>query len=264
MAGVTTVSSPRHAGVTEVSAPVATLQNPVISGEKAGSEDIACDGAVSVFHAPELPGLEKEIAAETPGVDGAVPGAQGEPGTLGDLAAAETRVANDGNAYSLVEFVEHYGEERGAWMWEVAAEPMAAEEAAVEMQAHVPAIPAVPTLDEGLQAAFDSLAADLRDRVVAFAQEHRAGSRLKLPTGLTARQRKALHLWAEANGLHHKSFGWAKKRRLHLAVGGDMEAGDAGKPGEAEREEEFNWGAWAEEEKSGDEFDSEGENGGNW
>jgi len=95
-------------------------------------------------------------------------------------------------------------------------------------------------MDEGLQAALDSLDADVRRRMDTFAADKRPGSRMKLPVSLRAKQRKAAHVWAEGQGLEHKSFGYRGRRRLHLSVAGDAEAaaifgGD----------EEFDWDAWA-------------------
>jgi len=75
-------------------------------------------------------------------------------------------------------------------------------------------------MDEGLQAAFDDLDAELRRRMDMFATDSRPGSRMKLPVSVSAKQRKAVHLWAETVGLQHKSFGYRGRRRLHLSVDG--------------------------------------------
>jgi len=80
-------------------------------------------------------------------------------------------------------------------------------------------------MDEGLQTAFDGLPADLRGRMQAFAADPH-GRKVKLPVNLRAKQRKAIHLWAEMQGLGHQSFGYRGKRRLHLmsedhAAGGE-------------------------------------------
>mmetsp|Transcript_80865 Transcript_80865/g.143201 ORF Transcript_80865/g.143201 Transcript_80865/m.143201 type:complete len:1486 (+) Transcript_80865:71-4528(+) len=73
-------------------------------------------------------------------------------------------------------------------------------------------------MDAGLQAAFDGLPADLRRRMSAFVADRAGGRKVKLPWTLKAKQRKALHLWAEMQGLEHRSFGYRGKRRLHLTV----------------------------------------------
>lgn len=98
----------------------------------------------------------------------------------------------------------------------------------------VGATEALAAMDEGLQAALDSLPTELRRRMDAFAQEAISGHRVKLPWTLKAKQRKALHLWAEMHGLEHKSFGYRGKRRLHLIVPGTCDAEQAEEDWEAE------------------------------
>jgi len=110
-----------------------------------------------------------------------------------------------------------------------------------------PTVASGVTMDSGLQATFNALKAELRSRVEAFVAQCRAGSRLKLPPGLRPKQRKALHVWAEQNGLEHRSFGWARRRRLHLVVPGVFNKHQEQSSG-AEREgEDFDWAAWADE-----------------
>lgn len=75
-------------------------------------------------------------------------------------------------------------------------------------------------MDDGLKATLASLPPDLRQRMETFASEATSGSRVKMPWTLKAKQRKALHLWAEMHGLEHQSFGYRGKRRLHLIVPG--------------------------------------------
>jgi hypothetical protein len=75
--------------------------------------------------------------------------------------------------------------------------------------------------DEGLQAAFDDIPSETRNTMARFAANQNAGQRMKLPLTLSAKQRKAVHLWAEMNRCEHQSFGYRGRRRLHLSIGGD-------------------------------------------
>jgi len=101
-------------------------------------------------------------------------------------------------------------------------------------------------MDTGLQAALDGLAADLLRRMEAFADDRVAGLRVKLPLNLKAKQRKAVHLWAEMHGLEHKSFGYRGRRRLHLTVPGTRCAENDS------AEADFDWAAWEGEEEEWD------------
>merc|ERR1711974_418352 len=80
-------------------------------------------------------------------------------------------------------------------------------------------------MDDGLQAVFDGLPRDLRRRMTAFAADQ-GGRKVKLPVNLRAKQRKAIHLWAEMHRLGHQSFGYRGKRRLHLVAGDGADGGD--------------------------------------
>jgi len=71
-------------------------------------------------------------------------------------------------------------------------------------------------MDVGLQTALDELPAELRRRLDALIADHASARRVKLPWTLKAKQRKAIHVWAEMHGLEHRSFGYRGKRRLHL------------------------------------------------
>eukprot|EP00928_Gymnodinium_smaydae_P023567 TRINITY_DN19400_c0_g1_i2.p1 TRINITY_DN19400_c0_g1~~TRINITY_DN19400_c0_g1_i2.p1 ORF type:complete len:802 (+),score=110.22 TRINITY_DN19400_c0_g1_i2:216-2621(+) len=75
--------------------------------------------------------------------------------------------------------------------------------------------PAVRELDAGLQSAFNGLPAELRRRLDSFAAGL-GSERVKLPTTLRAKQRKAVHVWATIHGLESKSFGNRQGRRLNL------------------------------------------------
>merc|ERR1712151_229836 len=92
-------------------------------------------------------------------------------------------------------------------------------------------------MDVGLQATLDELPADLRRRMDAFISDRVSGRRVKLPWTLKAKQRKAVHVWAEMHGLEHRSFGYRGKRRLHLIVPG-TDAGDVREEEDWEGEEE--------------------------
>jgi len=81
-------------------------------------------------------------------------------------------------------------------------------------------------MDSGLQSTLDALPVDLRGRMNSFAADQVSGRRVKLPLNLKAKQRKAIHLWAEMQGLEHQSFGYRGGRRLHLIVPGDRAEGD--------------------------------------
>lgn len=197
--------------------------------------------------------MESDIGGKTAVVTSTVP------------AGPEVRIARDGNEYTFAEFVAHYGEERGAWRWEEAGASAAntSAEAVVALAGgdgppvvNDPPARAAEAMDEELQAVLEGLAADLRCRMESFAAERQAGSRLKLPPGLRPKQRKAVHLWAEAQGLHHRSFGWANRRRLHLTISGDRSER------EVQQEEEFDWAAWAEPEEEVGEREAEAEDEG--
>jgi len=101
-------------------------------------------------------------------------------------------------------------------------------------------------MDSGLQTALEGLPADLRRRMEGFAVDRVAGRRVKLPWQLKAKQRKAVHLWAEMHGLEHKSFGYRGRRRLHLTVPGSHGAEDDS------AEADFDWAAWEGEEEEWD------------
>ncbi|CAK0817473.1 unnamed protein product [Prorocentrum cordatum] len=112
-------------------------------------------------------------------------------------------------------------------------------------------------MDPGLQAALDGLEHGLRERLRAFAERASPGQRVKLPLELRAVQRKAVHLWAEAHGLGHRSFGYRGRRRLHLTAPGSAEAGgDSGAAGAAA--EEFDWDAWQEDASASGQSDEDG------
>jgi hypothetical protein len=165
----------------------------------------------------------------------------------------ETRVARNGATYIRAEFLEYYGEVQGMTMWEEALphprciesadEPVSFEgETSHAARAQV----ARAAMDAGLQVSLDGLPSDLRRRMDLFAADQRAGARVKLPLGLTAMQRKAVHLWAEMQGLEHKSFGYRGRRRLHLAVSGRRDDG--------EDAEAFDFAAWNDAEEDEEEW----------
>lgn len=118
-------------------------------------------------------------------------------------------------------------------------------------------------MDEGLRTAFAGLSADLRENMERFAEDKQVGSRLKLPPTVRPKQRKAVHLWAEAHGLEHRSFGWSNRRRLHLAVPGTRPGAAPAEHGDrpADGEEAFDWAAWQSEEDGDQESDVENEEG---
>eukprot|EP00405_Crypthecodinium_cohnii_P008665 CAMPEP_0206427416 /NCGR_PEP_ID=MMETSP0324_2-20121206/5023_1 /ASSEMBLY_ACC=CAM_ASM_000836 /TAXON_ID=2866 /ORGANISM="Crypthecodinium cohnii, Strain Seligo" /LENGTH=1420 /DNA_ID=CAMNT_0053892683 /DNA_START=234 /DNA_END=4496 /DNA_ORIENTATION=+ len=129
-------------------------------------------------------------------------------------------------------------------------------------------------MDDDLMRTYQALDTDLKRRLTGFAELQRNGMRLKLPLALRAKQRKALHLWAEQQGLFHRSFGYRGRRRLHVStfsleggaaaaravvVAAGTGAGApglaAGGPPQVQQEEEFDWGAWqsdAEQEEDED------------
>jgi len=72
---------------------------------------------------------------------------------------------------------------------------------------------------------------------------------------LKAKQRKAVHLWAEARGLGHRSFGWASRRRLHLSIDGTRIQATAQQ--QEEQQEEFDWAAWEENDDEVNEWGSD-------
>lgn len=148
-----------------------------------------------------------------------------------------------------MQFLEHYGEERGSQMWDEAAgaseaEPASPADAADEWEAR--AVAAREKMDAGLQAAFDDIPQETRRSMEQFADNHRAGAKLKLPHTLSAKQRKAVHLWAEMQRCEHLSFGYRGRRRLWLSIG-DITADEAAPAGED---------AWSDEEGS-DSYDDE-------
>jgi hypothetical protein len=187
---------------------------------------------------------------------------------------SENRVARDGSTYTFDEFVTHYGEERGKWMWEEAAnidayvDPVSDQDAAEPSQnievhsAHEPATQA-PVMDAGLLAAFEGLPENLRENMRRFVEASEAGSRLKLPPFLRAKQRKAVHLWAEAQGVVHRSFGWASRRRLHLSVAGSRSEATAQETG-AQNEDAFDWNAWADTDQENEWGNEEGSDQDEW
>merc|ERR1719217_2068339 len=97
-----------------------------------------------------------------------------------------------------------------------------------------------------------------------FVETWEAGSRFKLPPSVTAKQRKAVHLWAEERGLEHRSFGWSSRRRLHLSIPGVRNGAVAGS-GEvpADQDAEFDWNAWADNDDE-DQSDYESDNENDW
>jgi hypothetical protein len=137
----------------------------------------------------------------------------------------ETRIARDGGSYSLAQFIEHYGEDRGSEMWQEAktgdratcsSVPLADDEAGSwELRATA----AQRKMDRGLQTAFDEISPEIRRSMDQFSVNQRAGAKLKLSSNLSAKQRKAVHLWAEMNRCEHLSFGYRGRRRLWLSVG---------------------------------------------
>lgn len=152
------------------------------------------------------------------------------PSMTGHTGEQEKRTARDGNDYSRAEFLAHYGLDLGEGMWAEAAARSSEFGAAAEEDArnrtylegdddwHARAEAARAAMDEGLQTALDSISGEVRQRMDAFASDAVPGNRLKLPLNLTAKQRKAIHLWAEMEGLSHKSFGYRGRRRLHLSA----------------------------------------------
>merc|ERR1740138_105944 len=74
-------------------------------------------------------------------------------------------------------------------------------------------------MDTGLQQALDGLPEEVRKSMDRFATSQAPNSRMKLPLSLSAKDRKAVHLWAEMNRVEHLSFGYRGRRRLHLSVG---------------------------------------------
>jgi hypothetical protein len=196
----------------------------------------------------------KNSAASEPQHEDEVRGSERQSSEAG---TAETRVASDGNAYTLPEFIMHYGEELGQRRWNEATTPANIEyshDAAEPSQhaevqvANEPVTPAPVVMDAGLLAAFDALPENLRESMQRFVEACEAGSRLKLPAFLKAKQRKAVHLWAEAQGLGHRSLGWASRRRLHLSVAGTRSNAGAQEAG-MQREEAFDWAAWADSDQ---------------
>jgi len=79
-------------------------------------------------------------------------------------------------------------------------------------------VEATNAMDAGLQTTLDELPVELRRRMDALTTNRVGARRVKLPWTLKAKQRKAVHLWAEMHGLEHRSFGYRGKRRLHLIV----------------------------------------------
>merc|ERR1711937_750835 len=155
-------------------------------------------------------------------------------------------------------------------MWiEAAAGGNADSELEVPEAAQAPALALAPApvMDAGLIRAFDGLPEDLRQSMERFAEMSEAGSRLKLPPFVTPKQRKAVHLWAEARALGHRSFGWASRRRLHLSKAGTRDTDTAHEAG-AQPEEAFDWSAWAESDQGEDDWandqDSDDEADGAW
>merc|ERR1712070_521537 len=123
------------------------------------------------------------------------------------MPAEEVRIARDGNAYSLSDFRAHYGDEHGQWYWEEADQTqpaVEAEESEAEESVPMPraghesvAESAPVVMDDDLIATFNGISEELRQSMERFVETWEPGSRLKLPAYLRAKQRKALHLWAE-------------------------------------------------------------------
>jgi len=155
--------------------------------------------------------------------------------------AVERRLARNGWPYTRSEFLEYYGEERGTVMWQEAEAVVGGGAAVADLPAPR-ANAARETMDEGLREALDGLDAELRRRMDVFAADRRPGSRMKLPTSVSAKQRKAVHLWAEAAGLEHRSFGYRGRRRLHLSIAGTASGAEGADEAVDER--------WEEEEEA--------------
>eukprot|EP00746_Dinoflagellata_sp_MGD_P163177 gnl/MRDRNA2_/MRDRNA2_91080_c0_seq1.p1 gnl/MRDRNA2_/MRDRNA2_91080_c0~~gnl/MRDRNA2_/MRDRNA2_91080_c0_seq1.p1 ORF type:complete len:1351 (-),score=292.33 gnl/MRDRNA2_/MRDRNA2_91080_c0_seq1:286-4338(-) len=177
-----------------------------------------------------------------------------------EIASEEVRIARDGTAYSLSDFRAHYGDERGQWCWEEAGQTQPA-----EPEESLPAPPVSPSItvdpvpvamDDDLVATFNGISEEWRRSMERFTETWEPGSRLKLPSYFKAKQRKALHLWAEQRGLEHRSFGWAARRRLHLTVPGVRAEEVAPQAEDAREQEEFDWDAWASNDEA---EDSQGE-----
>jgi len=159
----------------------------------------------------------------------------------------ETRIARDGGAYTRQEFLEHYGDVRGADMWEEAGatDDSAAAPCANTWEGRAAAAQA--KMDAGLEAALANVPEEDRRRMERFAADQRANSRMKLPLALSAKERKAIHLWADMNRVQHRSFGYRGRRRLWLFVG------DAPAGGESAHREDGEEGSWQEDDEYSDE-----------
>jgi len=258
-AGVASGScSPR--GQTEATAPAQPA-------EPAHSEPAPCTAVA----APAAPVTAAAPAAHEAACAPAVPVEPTEclePAQASELSepVTERRVARDGAAYTLSEFLEHYGEERGASMWHEALGRRADEAQGEEAGGHesvegtgggsAAAAEAMgAAMDAGLLAAFEALPQDVRGQMDAFVAAGAPGSRLKLQASLSAKQRKAVHLWAEERGVQHRSFGYRGRRRLHLSVPGPVaeEEGQAAGPLDAELDSTA-WGQQEEPEEWGEEW----------
>mmetsp|Transcript_145095 Transcript_145095/g.404247 ORF Transcript_145095/g.404247 Transcript_145095/m.404247 type:complete len:1306 (-) Transcript_145095:182-4099(-) len=196
---------------------------------RTGSADIAPFPTGKPGEPATKEGSPGALAAEGSTCSAPEPELQPAPASDG-VPVPERRVARDGRAYTRSEFLEHYGEDWGRTRWEEAGAgaERAAEEAADQGDDGAPAQAsraeaARAAMDAGLQAALDGLSAELRRHMDTFLENQRPGSKMKLPLGLKAKQRKAVHLWAEMQGLEHRSFGYRGRRRLHLSVSGSRE-----------------------------------------
>lgn len=117
--------------------------------------------------------------------------------------AVQLRTGTDGRSYTEEEF-KACGHDIG--QWEVA-------------------LPAwqgtgVDGVDEGLQMCLERLPRELWWSMEGFVAARKVGE-LKLPTSLSRLERKAVHMWAEARHLWHKSHGLGSHRYLILKIQDD-------------------------------------------
>lgn len=257
-------------------------ESTIAPSRDSGASETAALDSVGTTEAPMVPVIAAAEPPKSESTEGELHGGELESEVHGkEVAIEEVRIARDGNAYSLADFMSHYGDERGQWFWEEAHRsettnveefaPAAVEETRPEAPDEVAAAPAVGSealplpaiqretaMDADLLASFNSISEELRRNMERFIETWEAGSRLKLPPYLSTKQRKALHLWAEQNGLEHRSFGWARRRRLHLSVSGVRSDSAAQQASEnpAQQPEEFDWDAWMDNEDQEDASDS--------
>jgi len=138
--------------------------------------------------------------------DGSDPGDGDEP----DEPDEELRKADNGNLYTKQQFLKYYGNEKA---WEAAP-------------VHV-FDTTLAALDPGLLVQLDRLTPYTRQKLEAFAAAKVPGSKIRLLPKYNRLQRKAMHEWADARGVGHKSTGQGSKRCLNLFFeGGDDTAGD--------------------------------------